>query len=84
MTSRAQAIADLQINRALVWPSYGTLSTLATAPYNGSFDGYQLATSVSVDSTSKRNRTVVTVNVTSSVAGRLPVPVTRTITIAAP
>jgi prepilin-type N-terminal cleavage/methylation domain-containing protein len=82
--TRAQAIADMQINRALVWPSYGTLTTLSTAAYNGSFDGYQLATSVSVDSTSRRNRTVVTVNVTSSVPGRLPTPVTRSITIAAP
>ena len=82
--TRAQAIADMQINRALVWPSYGTLTTLSTAPYNGSFDGYQLATTVSVDSTSGRNRTVVQVNVTSSVPGRLPTPVTRTITIAAP
>lgn len=82
--ARAQAIADMQINRALVWPSYGTLTSLTGAAYNGSFDGYSLSTSVSVDSLSGRNRTVVTVNVTSSVPGRLPVPVNRSITIAAP
>lgn len=82
--ARAQAIADMQINRAFVWPSYGTLTSLADTAYNGTIDGYVLTTTVSVDSLSGRNRTSVVVNVTSSVPGRLPVPVVRSITIAAP
>jgi prepilin-type N-terminal cleavage/methylation domain-containing protein len=82
--TRAQSIADMQINRALVWPSYGTLPLLATAPYNGTVDGFTLTTNVSVDTLGQRDRTVVQVNVSSSVPGRLLVPVRRTITIAAP
>jgi prepilin-type N-terminal cleavage/methylation domain-containing protein len=82
--TRAQAIADMQINRALVWPSYGTLPQLASASYNGTIDGFTLSTSVSVDTLGLRDRTVVRVNVTSAVPGQLRVPVRRTITIAAP
>lgn len=82
--TRAQALADMQINRALVWPSYGTLPLLATAPYNGTIDGFTLSTSVSVDTLGRRDRTVVQVSVSSAVPGQLLVPVRRTITLAAP
>lgn len=82
--SRAQALADQQIARARVWPAYGTLSQLTTAGYNGTVDGFTVATAVSVDSSNRQHVTRLTVTVSSTNPALLPAPVKRTITIAAP
>lgn len=80
--NRAQAVADMQIGRARAWPSYGTLSQLTAAKYNGSADGLVTATAVSVDSAAGKNLTTVRVTVTSAVSGALTPAVVRTVSIA--
>lgn len=82
--ARAQALADQQIARARVWPSYGTLSQLTTATYNGTIDGFTMATAIAVDSTNRQNITRLTVTVSSTNPSLLPAPVVRRISIASP
>jgi prepilin-type N-terminal cleavage/methylation domain-containing protein len=82
--TRAQSIADLQISRARAWPTYATLPQLATAKYNGTVEGFTVATTVSVDSLSGRNITRIAVTVSSASPAVLAAPVSRTISIAAP
>jgi prepilin-type N-terminal cleavage/methylation domain-containing protein len=82
--ARAQALADQQVARARVWPTYATLSQLAGAAYNGTFDDLTLATAVSVDSANRQHVTRLTVTVSSSNAAVLATPVQRRISIAAP
>ena len=84
MRSRAQARADLQIARARAWPSYATLGDLALTVYNPADDGLKTETSVKVDTTSGHNYTVVQVTITGTPSTNLPIPVKRSITIAAP
>ena len=79
--TRALALADVQINRAAMWPEYGALRSLAGTTTSGDFT---VATTVAIDSTGGRNRTAVAVRVTSSRASVLLVPINRRITIAAP
>ncbi|WP_353266400.1 prepilin-type N-terminal cleavage/methylation domain-containing protein [Gemmatimonas sp.] len=79
--TRAQALADIQINRAAMWPEYGALSALAGTR---TVDPFTIATTVAVDSSSRRNRTLVSVTVTSSNASVLLVPIRRRITVSAP
>ncbi len=82
--NRAQSVADMQIGRARAWPSYATLSQLAREKYNGTSDGLTSATIVSVDTTAGQNVTMVTVSVSAVQSTLMPIPVSRTITIAAP
>lgn len=82
--ARAQALADQQVARARVWPTYGSLSQLAGTAYNGTVDGFQLSTTVTVDSLNRRHITRVVVTVSSDNPALLAVPVQRRISIAAP
>ena len=82
--NRAQSVADMQVGRARVWPTYATLSQLAGSTYNGTKDGLVSSTSVVVDTTNGINVTRVTVTVSGEVTGTLATPVVRTITVAAP
>lgn len=82
--SRAQALADQQIARARVWPAYGTLSQLTGTAYNGSVDGFTVATTVAIDSSNRQHITRLTVTVSSGNASLLAAPVKRSISIAAP
>ena len=82
--NRAQSVADMQVGRARAWPTYSTLSQLATAKYNGSVDGLITTTTVATDTTKGMNITKVTVTVSAVQSTLLPTPITRTITVAAP
>lgn len=82
--SRAQAVADLQIARARVWPSYATLTDLAGTVYNVAVDGMKPTTTVVVDSLNNLYQTRITVTVTGSATSGLTIPIRRSITIAAP
>jgi prepilin-type N-terminal cleavage/methylation domain-containing protein len=79
--TRAQALADVQINRAAMWPEYGALPALAGTT---TADDFTIATTVAVDSSRGRNRTSVTVTVSSSNVRVLMAPIHRRITVAAP
>jgi len=82
--NRAQSVADMQIGRARAWPTYSTLGLLREARFNGTADGLTSATAVVVDTASGMNITRITVSVSAVAASLLPVPVSRTIIIAAP
>jgi prepilin-type N-terminal cleavage/methylation domain-containing protein len=82
--NRAQSVAEMQVGRARAWPTYSTLSQLATTRYNGSVDGLISATTVATDTTGGINITKVSVTVSAVQSTLLPTPITRTITIAAP
>ncbi len=79
--TRAQALADIQINRAAMWPVYRALPSLAGTT---TADGFTIKTTISVDSTAGKNRTLVAVEVTSPSAAVLLAPIKREITVAAP
>lgn len=81
--SRAQALLDQQISRARIWPTYSTLSQLAQARFNVASNGLSPTTVVTIDTASGKNLTTVTVTVTGS-AAVLPIPMVRTISVAAP
>jgi prepilin-type N-terminal cleavage/methylation domain-containing protein len=81
--SRAQALLDQQISRARIWPTYSTLNQLTNAKYNVSSNGLAPSTVISMDTTSGKNLTTVTVTVTGA-ASVLPSPMVRSIAIAAP
>lgn len=82
--NRAQSVAEMQIGRARAWPTYATLVQLSEARFNGTADGLTSATSVAVDTSSGMNITRITVNVSAVSTSLMPLPVSRTITIAAP
>lgn len=84
MRSRAQSVADMQIGRARAWPTYSTLSQLATARYNGTADGLVSTTLVTPDSAGGAKTTTVKVTVTSSQTGLLANSIVRSVIIAAP
>lgn len=79
--SRAQARADLQLAMARSWPTWSTLESLTGSGYNGPLDGLTTTTAVSADTTGGRRIKRVTVTVSSS---SMPLPVKRTIAVAAP
>ncbi|MEO7363858.1 MAG: prepilin-type N-terminal cleavage/methylation domain-containing protein [Gemmatimonadaceae bacterium] len=81
--SRAQALLDQQISRARIWPTYSTLGQLTNAKYNGASNGLTPTTVITVDTTSGKNLTTVTVTVTGP-ASVLPTAMIRSISIAAP
>lgn len=82
--SRAQALADVQIARARVWPTYSTLSDLSAPAYNTAIEGLTPSTNVIVDSTNGIFQTKVTVTVTGGTTSGLNIPIRRTIIVAAP
>lgn len=82
--NRAQSVADMQIGRARAWPTYSTLSQLSTARFNPAEDGLSSVTTVVPDTTGGQSITRVTVTVSAAVTASLPVPVKRSIIIAAP
>lgn len=82
--ARAQALADIQIARARVWPTYATLVDLTSPTYNMAIEGLTPSTSVVVDSTNGIFQTKVTVTVTGGTTSGLKIPIRRTITVAAP
>lgn len=79
--SRAQARADLQLAMARSWPTWSTLETLAAGAYNTTSDGLATSTVVTVDTSRGQRIKRVTVVVSST---SMPVPVRRTISVAAP
>jgi prepilin-type N-terminal cleavage/methylation domain-containing protein len=79
--SRAQARADLQLAMARSWPTWSTLETLAAGAYNTTADGLATSTVVTVDTTRGQRIKRVTVVVSST---SMPIPVRRTISVAAP
>lgn len=79
--SRAQARADLQLAMARSWPTWSTLENLAAGAYNTTADGLATATTVSVDTSRGQRIKRVTVVVSST---SMPLPVRRTISVAAP
>lgn len=81
--SRAQALLDQQISRARIWPTYSTLNQLAQARFNLAANGLTPSTVVSLDTTSGKNLTTITVTVSGS-AAVLPIPMVRSISVAAP
>lgn len=81
--SRAQAIIDQQIARARTWPTYSTLSQLALTRYNTGQGDLTPTTVITIDSAAGKSITFVAVTVTGPTA-RLPIPLTRSIAIAAP
>jgi prepilin-type N-terminal cleavage/methylation domain-containing protein len=82
--NRAQSVADMQIGRARAWPTYSTLSQLSTARFNPAEDGLSSVTTVIADTTGGQSITRVTVTVSAALTASLPVPITRSIIIAAP
>jgi prepilin-type N-terminal cleavage/methylation domain-containing protein len=82
--NRAQSLADMQIGRARVWPTYSTLSQLSTARFNPAENGLSSVTTVVADTTDGQSITRVTVTVSAAVTANLPVPIVRSIIIAAP
>jgi hypothetical protein len=82
--NRAQSVADMQIGRARAWPTYSTLSQLSTARFNPAENGLSTVTTVIADTTGGQSITRVTVTVSAAVTASLPVPVKRSIIIAAP
>lgn len=82
--NRAQSVADMQIGRARAWPTYSTLSQLSTARFNPAENGLSSVTTVIADTTGGQSITRVTVTVSAAVTANLPVPIVRSIIIAAP
>mgnify|MGYP003382720948 CR=1 FL=1 len=79
--SRAQARADLQLAMARSWPTWSSLEALTGNAYNGSADGLVTSTSISVDTSRGQRIKRITVVVSSP---SMPLPVRRSIAVAAP
>jgi prepilin-type N-terminal cleavage/methylation domain-containing protein len=79
--SRAQARADLQLAMARSWPTWSTIENLTGGTYNATADGLTTVTTVSADTSGKKRIKRITVTVSAS---GMPVPVKRTIAVAAP
>lgn len=82
--SRAFARADMIIALARTWPSWTTLEALAGTTYNAERDGFVSTTTVSVDTTRGRRIKRLQVTVRSVPSSLMPLPVRRSIAIAAP
>jgi prepilin-type N-terminal cleavage/methylation domain-containing protein len=82
--SRALARADMLVAMARTWPNWATLETLAGATYNGERDGFVSTTVVTADTLQRRRLKRIQVTVRSVPEALMPVPVRRTISIAAP
>lgn len=82
--SRAQARADAQIALARSWPTWGTLEALSDARFNGTSDGLTTTTTVSANVSGLQRIKRITVVVTSTPSHLMPVPVRRSISVAAP
>lgn len=82
--SRAFARADMLIAMARTWPSWTTLDALAGSAYNGERDGFISTTTVTTDTTRGRRIKRLQVVVRASSSALMPLPVRRSISIAAP
>lgn len=82
--TRAFARADVQIALARTWPTWTTLPLVAGGTYNGTRDGLVTSTSVTTVNSGTQRIHRVAVTVSSQVPGALPIPVRRSISIAAP
>lgn len=82
--SRAFARADMIIAMARTWPNWGTIETLSSATYNMERDGFVSTTVVTVDTLQRRRLKRISVTVRSIPETLMPLPVRRSITIAAP
>ena len=82
--SRAFARADMIIALARTWPSWTTLEALAGTTYNAERDGFVSTTTVAVDTTRGRRIKRLQVTVRSVPSSLMPLPVRRSIAIAAP
>ena len=79
--SRAQARADLQLAMARSWPTWSTIENLTGGAYNATADGLSTVTTVAADTSGKKRIKRITVTVSAT---GMPVPVKRTIAVAAP
>ena len=82
--SRAFARADEIVALARMWPSWSTLEQLQAAEYNGTRDGFTSITTVTADTTGGRRLKRVKVIVRSEPVTMMPLPVQRTVSVAAP
>jgi prepilin-type N-terminal cleavage/methylation domain-containing protein len=82
--SRAFARADMIVSMARTWPNWNTLETLATNSYNAERDGFVSTTVITADTTRGRRIKRLQVTVRAVPATLMPLPVRRSIAIAAP
>lgn len=82
--SQAFARADMLVGMARTWPDWNTLETLAGASFNSTRDGFTSTTTVTADTTNRRRIKRVEVVVRATQTHLMPLPVRRTISIAAP
>jgi prepilin-type N-terminal cleavage/methylation domain-containing protein len=82
--SRAFARADMIIALARTWPSWTTLEALAGAEFNGEREGFVSTTEITADTTRGQRIKRLQVTVRSVPATLMPLPVRRSIAIAAP
>jgi prepilin-type N-terminal cleavage/methylation domain-containing protein len=82
--SRAFARADMIVALARTWPDWSSLEALAGSSYNMSRDGFVSTTVVTADTTRGSRIKRVEVTVRSVPDALMPLPVRRTIAIAAP
>lgn len=82
--SRAFARADMIVALARTWPDWNTLETLTGSSYNMARDGFVSTTVVTVDTTRGSRIKRLEVTVRSVPDALMPLPVRRTIAIAAP
>lgn len=82
--SRAFARADMLIAMARTWPNWATLETLAGPTYNQERDGFVSTTVVTADTLQRRRLKRIEVTVRSVPSALMPLPVRRSISIAAP
>lgn len=82
--SRAFARADLIVGLARTWPSWNTLETLSGPTYNAERDGFVSSTIITADTTDGRRIKRLEVTVRAVPSELMPLPVRRSIAIAAP
>lgn len=82
--SRAFARADMIVSLARTWPDWNSLEMLATASYNAERDGFVSSTVITADTTRGRRIKRLQVTVRAVPSTLMPLPVRRSISIAAP
>lgn len=82
--SRAFARADLIVGMARTWPNWNTLEMLSAPTYNAERDGFVSTTVISADTTGGQRIKRLQVTVRAVPSALMPLPVRRSIAIAAP
>lgn len=82
--SRAFARADMIVALARTWPNWNTLEALSGTAYNTERDGFVSTTVVTADTTRGQRIKRLQVTVRAVPAELMPLPVRRSIAIAAP